>query len=475
MGPWHPRFHRCRGGTGHRFSWGLIMKGTYPRLRIWVRVVVNDAIDRHVPLELPGSSTFADIHDEVVRVTNAPNLPGPWELTSPTGRPLSPDAHLGDLLRPGGTVILRPQQDPSPPVFRDAAEELAAEAGPEDLPPSPAFTWATIAAGILALTACTLLMPLPTAIDHWWWLRGGLAALIVLIAAVALRLPWMSLTGTLLATAFIALGTSTLGIPQAILATGTAFTLAALACRHWQLSWRAGVGATGLGLALSGGALWTLSQFGSAALRASTDPAGTLATGAALACVIATIGALLSARISTGLAGVRPPLIPGAGEDFSVGDETTGHADAARAARAIHCGITAGIAALVSAAAAALPLLGSWTALVLLFTLALGLGLHAQRIPHRVVGPVLHGAAVACLCATVPALAMTEAHPGWWTLPVLLCAGLLTVPLWQQPWRRVLPTTTVWLERAESLAIILSIPVGLLCAGVFQAIRELAL
>ena len=468
----YPHRHRpANAGTTTVLGVGD-MKGTYPRVRVWVRVIVNDAIDRHVPLEIPSSSTFADIHDEVLRVTNAPTIPGPWELASPIGRVLSTDTPLGDIVHPGGTVILRPVEEPRLPLLRDAAEELAALADPPDPAPSTALTFVTIAGGLMALLTCCLLMPLPAMIASWWWLRVGLAAVVMMALASALRLSWVFAVAVITSMVALSLGVAGFGIPQAGLAAGVLTLLAGLLSRPWPVSWRACAGCFGLLLTMNAGLLWALSSTGRPALEATT---GVVAAGGALGCAVCLAGLLLSARIATAIAGIRPPLIPGAGDDLGIGDEVMTHRDAARTARAVHSGFIAGLSLLLCLAAGAVTLTASPSAVVLLCCLGLSTSLQAQRIPHRAVGLCLHVVTLVLVVTAVVGLWAAQVAPGWWTFPIVAAAMLTAVPLWQQPWRRVRPTTTVWLERVESVAIVIALPLALLCAGVFQVLRELAL
>ena len=65
---------------------------------------------------------------------------------------------------------------------------------------------------------------------------------------------------------------------------------------------------------------------------------------------------------------------------------------------------------------------------------------------------------------------------GTWVLSVivgLIVVAMLSVPVWAGKLQQIEPTTIVWFERAEALALAACLPLAAHLAGLFEFIRGL--
>ena len=201
--------------------------------------------------------------------------------------------------------------------------------------------------------------------------------------------------------------------------------------------------------------------------------------GALIACGV--LGLALAPMLATKLSGIPIPRLPTAGQELT----TTDHAGArtrsaeekslalAKRTHDVHAGIVSGIAAMVVPALLAVGTEGEIFAQMLCLAVAGAVCLHAAR--HH------HGAAVWALLLVVAAAVIAIGSSIWAGLDQPGAIGVALVvmvaasasPVWAPKVRDLEPTTMVWLERAESLAVAACLPLALQVIGVFAMIRGL--
>ena len=139
----------------------------------------------------------------------------------------------------------------------------------------------------------------------------------------------------------------------------------------------------------------------------------------------------------------------------------------------MHAGIVSGIACLVVPALLSVASTGDIFAQMVCLAVAGAVCLHAARHHHNV--------AVWALLLVVAAAVVAVGISVWVGLQQPFAIGVATVvglaaaasPLWVPRIRDIEPTTMVWLERAESLAVAACLPLALQVMGVFAMIRGL--
>lgn len=439
----------------------MVATSAHHVVRLTVRVSVA-TIHREIDVTLPTSSTMAEVLPELARMVDLPKVHRPWQATTAAGAPLDMHTPLHELkLFDGSILTLTPIEPPNPPVVRDAAESLrdAAERARDIHGVDLVATVAGVAGlGVLVATAT----PLPAAV--------GAAALTLFLLAVLARSRALFAGVPAVAGAAAELWVAGdrvewVGALDPALGVLAAALTAAVAVAVGAVLRLAGPGVTAFYLTasalLSTGALgaWLPSPLAPAAL---TVLAGVLT-------VMATPG------IASRAAGLAIPRIPTAGEEFDASDGYQLDVDD-RSANAV--AIAAGLSCAV--AACAVPALmtaafrgGAW---VLAFALCTSgaLGLHASRHHYPAARIPLLVTALAAAGAGVIAVVRTDhPHPALMAVAAVVVLATATAALWAPRVPELEPTTVVWLERAEAVAIIAVLPLAVHLTGLFALIRGL--
>lgn len=436
-------------------------------LRISVRVHVG-AFHREVDLSLPATSAIAELLDEVLAFCEAPRISRPWRATTAAGMPLDMTLPLHRTpLEHGSVLVLTPAEPVDAPIIRDSAEALVTQ------------TTGGGAHGALSAAAAlgsVLLSVLLSGFIGWppALLAGAAVALVTLswqrkrmsLAPVAVSL------STAAAITFVTSSTSST-VPQTpaewawtvLAACGTALLVVAVtaALRAIPLRLLAAVITTAL--------LAAASCLGF--LLPATDQVSPFAPMGALALVLGIIVLALAPGLVAGLAGLRVPQLPTAGEDLSVADEVQPDVDArARRARLLADGVSAGAAAVLVVSVLLVGWLGGLGPQLLALSVAGATVLHSAR--HRSVVPAWSLALVALASLSAAVLAAYQS-PSTTTLVIgaLTVLALVTAVLWAGRVRAIEPTTTAWWERLEVAAIIASFPLAAWVGGLFALIRGL--
>lgn len=433
-------------------------------VRVTVRIHAGQT-RKEADISLPLSSSLGEVLGELLVLVDVPPAPILWRATTAAGKTISMTTPLDRTSVEEGSVLVLSPDAPAPaPIVRDAAEALAADVSATQLS-GLAGLWGVV--GLIAgggLLAATLS---PTV---------GCAA----TAFLALVLAVWTRRGSLLTAAHVAAGLA------GGLATGAAFV--------------AGPAGTALsaapvvGAATAVGATAVLShlvRIGGLRYRATAATwcllvlVGLLGPAPLLA---ATVGLLAGAPLlTTRLAGLRVPQLPTAGQDLSISDEVpTDNALAARRAGQAYEGIAvgcavAGIPALLLAALNANAAATQGASQALCVSIAGGVVVHAARHARPIAAWALgiYGLAAACAAVAVPLREwqlLSAPTTETWVLSVvagLIIVAMLSVPVWEGKLRQIEPTTIVWFERAEALALAACLPLAAHLAGLFEFIRGL--
>ncbi|MEX3504247.1 type VII secretion integral membrane protein EccD [Corynebacterium sp. LK2510] len=417
---------------------------------------------RDVDLTLPTSSTLAEVIPALARLIDLPAVHRPWQATTVAGAPLDLNTALHQLkLYDGAVIVLRPQEPTAPPVVRDAAEALAA-AAPRAAQVSGLDTAASLA-GCAALAA--VLFPL-----------AGAATALAVVGGVGVALSMFARSRALFVTAAVSV---------------------ALACARWvagePASWTSSADPA-WGVLAGAGTLFLVSVVGAAfslldaSFTAATTTASALlavgavsawlpSTAAPAAVTVAAVVIVCAAApgIATRAAGLRIPRIPTAGEELSSADGYQPDVDVrVGRARRVSAGVCIGAAL---AAAPALLWLGwtgrVWAAVLCVCTLG-AVAFHAARhhypVPRVALSTIAWVAVFACAVAAGRADAPS---PVLIAVAILIALAGATAVLWASRIPELEPTTLVWFERAESLALVAALPVAAHIAGVFDMVRGL--
>ncbi|WP_049157009.1 type VII secretion integral membrane protein EccD [Corynebacterium aurimucosum] len=433
-------------------------------VRVTVRIHAGQT-RKEADISLPLSSSLGEVLGELLVLVDVPPAPILWRATTAAGKTISMTTPLDRTSVEEGSVLVLSPDAPAPaPIVRDAAEALAADVSATQLS-GLAGLWGV--AGLIAgggLLAATLS---PT-------VGCAATALLALVLAVWTR------RGSLLATAHVAAGLA------GGLATGAAFVAGPAGT---ALSAAPVVGAaTAVGTTA---VLSHLVRIGGLRYRATAATwcllvlVGLLGPAPLLA---ATVGLLAGAPLlTTRLAGLRVPQLPTAGQDLSISDEVpTDNALAARRAGQAYEGIAmgcavAGIPALLLAALNANAAATQGASQALCVSIAGGVIVHAARHARPIAAWALgiYGLAAACSAVAVPLREwqrLSAPTTETWVLSViagLIVVAMLSVPVWAGKLRQIEPTTIVWFERAEALALAACLPLAAHLAGLFEFIRGL--
>ncbi|WP_342319042.1 type VII secretion integral membrane protein EccD [Corynebacterium mayonis] len=417
---------------------------------------------RDIDLTLPTSSSLAEILPELSRLVDLPAVRRPWQATTAAGAPLDMNTPLYQLkLYDGSVIALRPQENPRPPVVRDAAEALAADA--EN---------ANQVRGLDVAASCTGAVAFGILVSPWLGVAGALAAAGLL--AVLLSLPSrgcvLHTCGSVSAAAGCAVWVA--GPPSTWVSSQDPALGAAAGAGVLLLATGVGAALTSIGAAVAAACLSTAVLVCVAAVGAWLPSAYAPAAVAVLAVLIVLT---VAPRVATRAAGLRIPHIPTAGEEFASADTYQSDVDKrARRAREITAGIHFGCALVACPALVALAWPGTGWAQALCVGVVGAFALHAGRhhypAPRLAVSAITLSAVVSCAVAASRA----DFHP----VPMLATAAVVallsaTAVVWVSRVPEIEPTTTVWLERIESACLILALPIALHLAGVFDAIRGL--
>lgn len=455
-------------------------------IRLTFRFHVGDYY-KEADLALPATSSIGELLGEVMDLLSVPSLTKTWKVTTVGGRAIDMTTPLHQTgLQEASILILRPEEPTPAPVIRDAAEALAHDATEAHLGQLP--TWWSIAgmAGLIVL-ACAFLPPVGAVaaatfaclLLALWRSHAAYTCLFLLGCTVS---GWLAVGPTLddvpLATAAsiscLVTGTVALHLTQRSTPriTATALTLVALTIPAAP------------GFFLPGPGTQDFPGIAAAAL--------TLAT---LVILLATAPGL-----STRLAGLKVPQLPTAGQDLAVSDSTQPDVDdRARRAGCIYDGICLGMAAVGSAAVFLLALTGTADpgsplatlvgtahagtgfAFALIVALTGAVILHAGRQGRAYASIALMCLAMACCLALCLLAALTwssTSDPGFgtWAMALIafaILAAIISLPLWARFIPQWEPTTIVWCERLEALAIAACLPLSAHLAGIFLLIRGL--
>ena len=420
---------------------------------------------KEADISLPLSSSLGEVLGELLVLVDVPPAPILWRATTAAGKTISMTTPLDRTsLEDGSVLVLSPDAPAPAPIVRDAAEALAADVSAAQFSGLAGF-WG--AAGLIAVGAL-LAAALSPAV-------GCTAAAIIgfVLAAWTRR-------GSLLAASHVAAGLAgalSTGGPFFTGPSGTAIPAAPL------VATAAAVGAVAV--------LSHLVRIGGLRARASAATwcllvlIGLLGPAPLLA---ATVALLAGAPLfTTRLAGLRVPQLPTAGQDLSISDEDpTDNSLKARRAGQAYEGIAVGctLAGVPSLLLVALNAHEGATVIVsqaLCLSVAGGVIVHAARHARPVAAWALgiYGLAAACAAVAVPLREwqlLSAPTTGTWVLCVvagLVIAAMLSVPVWAGKLRQIEPTTIVWFERAEALALAACLPLSAHVAGLFELIRGL--
>lgn len=447
--------------------WGINHVSLDHVLRLTVRFHVG-GYHREADVALPAGSSLADLIPEIVTLCGAPRISRPWHAMTAGGQQLDAAVPLHQTpLDHGSVIVLTPRHESAAPVIRDAAESLVATAP------------GTGASG------------LPTAAS-----LAGCAGLIILVlafhpASVALAVGAAAAVAMFIwARRFRALGTA--AVLLATLAAGASVLEAADPADRLTpdtLGW-AGLAAVGAMLASllctgvlggvgtrTGAALISLAVFATVGACGSFLPAHATGPVVAAAALVVGTGIPVIAALpgwASKAAGLRVPRVPTAGQDLAVADEVQVDVDdRARRAQRLHEGFSLGTAAALAPALLTIGGQGGGFALATCVAAAGAVLLHAARHHQPVVAWAwlligLAGAVGAALAA-----AHGSGHPLQLGIAGLVVLAAVAAPAWTPHVRDLEPTTVVWWERAESLAVAAALPLAAHQAGLFALIRGL--
>ncbi|WP_296134469.1 type VII secretion integral membrane protein EccD [uncultured Corynebacterium sp.] len=420
-------------------------------------------IHKEADVSLPLSSSIGEVLGELLVLVDVSPAPILWRATTAAGKSLSMTAPLERTpLEEGSVLVLSPSAQAPAPIVRDAAEALAATGGDSPLQ-SLTSVWGV--AGIAGTGGLAAAAVSPV-------VGAGIAACVALVLSVWTR------RGALLAAAHVAAGLAGWfligGAPSLDVGPELSAALAAAACAVAIVAVAAQILRLGGLRARSIAATWC-----GLVLVGLLGPAPILA---------ASVLVLASAPVlTTRIAGLRVPQLPTAGQDLSVSDSlpTDNDAKAQRAAHAYE-GVTvgcvlAGLPALLHLVWLATSTVPAWAAQALCVGVGGGVIIHAARHARTVAAWALglYGVAAALAAVAVAARvwqAPPSPTPTTWVLTAVagvIVLAALSAPVWAEVVGHLEPTTIVWFERAEALALAACLPLAAHLAGLFDLIRGL--
>ncbi|MEZ2189879.1 type VII secretion integral membrane protein EccD [Corynebacterium sp. CCM 9204] len=460
-------------------------------LRITVRIA-PDAVDLHpdapglpppeIELALPVRASIAEILPDILDLAGIPGHPGPWVASTAVGVPVETAVPLTHTaLRQGGILVLSPGTVPEAPVLRDAAEVLA---DGEKQGSFRGLGTVAVAGGLIACTLLAVTGTVPGSDGVPPALRLAMLALLCVVVASRLSARrWdndndvVSTTGVLVVGAVASVSVAvisgilrgaaelTAGPDPAVSAAvvggcltgGVVLTVCWFCCRM-----------TPALTAALGNSLFLVS-LGACTLPFPGGYPGAAAATLALALIVVAVLPSVAVRV----AGLTVPRLPPAGEDIGLPEDPAPDIDErARFARSVLSGALAG----TSVVAGICVLIVGWSGGV--FSAALCLAttvatvLHALR--HR--NPLAVWALwVWSLCAAVGVVlsGVLDDSVGVASVSSVVALTILTLPLWGPRVGELRPVAVNWLERLETLAVAVVLPLAAHILGVFILIRGL--
>ncbi|MDO4760824.1 MAG: type VII secretion integral membrane protein EccD [Corynebacterium sp.] len=462
-------------------------------LRLCVRVEVGSH-RKQADMALPASSCVAEMLDEVIQLMHAPTLSGSWEVVTAAGSPLDAHEPLNKLgLRHGDVIVIRPSSGAQPPVIRDAAEALAHSV--QHSPFARGTASCACLVGVALLCGIGAKLPFPPAVGLS--LAAMLAVGLAIWSRAALFIPSIAaLVAGIVAVAV--LGPAIVPSPEAI--------MAGLNAETFSSSWSVALSLAGVAAIICAALFFLLMQekahitativvgialssagFGAFIYRPSATDSATpdwqwLYPSIGIVVTVMLIFLSFGPQVVAKMAGLKVPQLPTAGQELSVSDIDHDQIPAkSAAAQSIARGLVLGVGlsislSMVVASISIVRVLLVPHAYLFWFALCvwLALVLHAHR--HRSAldtWALWIPAQLAIVCATLAAAWLDNP----WLLGLCALVALLMVSslLWANRIPTIEPTTVVWIERAEALAIAACIPLALQVAGIFAMIRGLSL
>ncbi|MFP7364911.1 type VII secretion integral membrane protein EccD [Corynebacterium callunae] len=450
------------------------------RLSVRIDLTVGDMPVAMADMALPAASSLAEILDEILELTHAPQISRPWVARTAAGTPIDAGIPLSHTqLEQGGVLVLSPERDLPAPIIRDAAEALV-ELSSENR--AKGLVELITLCGFAAL-ALMLASPLAQAFDPAW--RTLIFMLLSMVILVWLPSREAALTHHLLALSIPLLAASTAALlvagpqrsqilsePRLLTWVLLSFALTlAVASAVVQLVFQPHILSTATLITISLSLL--ICTFASIWWDhpARHDFSGPAAFTVAAALIFISLAPYFSAH----LAGLRVPTLPTAGQDLSVSD-TELKDPVARTQRATAL-FDAQLLGLVIVSAPLILLVaapGTWFATAFALCIMIASALHAFR--HHAPVPTWSLMVLACasFLSAVYSLVFADS-PSWFSFVgcaiVVLC--VMTVLVWFSKIPPLEPTTVVWLERLESLAIAAALPLALHLLDVFELLRAM--
>lgn len=438
-------------------------------MRLVLRIHVG-AYRREADVAIPVGSSIGEVLEELTLLMEAPRISRAWQAMSAAGTPIdlaTPLATSG--LSQGDVLVLTPHSEHPRVVVRDAAEALS-DRDPDAPGHGPRINGGVAFGtflGVLGLLLFSCAAPIrlvpPVAL--------GLAALVVLVI-ISWRRDLRSLGSLFMLLCAATAGSYVLGDSDPDLINYA-----------WALCSAAGFGLAAIlpliGLGVAGArqttALAMLSvEILLGALTAATS--GRLIAGAGLMVAFGLVMISMIPRLAALIAGLKVPTLPSAGQDLAISDTPDPQVTTkARQALDLQAGLHAGNAVATSLGLVVIAAITGGP-----FTQALGLCacvavlFHALR--HRgaiatwslgVLGAVALGSSL------WSALSPEMGHILQFVIGALCIGGCLTLVLWAPLLKNIQPTTIVWLERSETLALAACLPLAAHVAGLFSSIRGL--
>lgn len=438
-------------------------------MRLVLRVHVG-AYRREADVAIPAGSSVGEILEELTTLMEAPRISRAWQAMTATGTPIDLAAPLATTgLTQGDVLVLTPHSEHPRVVVRDAAEALS-DRDPDAPGYGPRINGGVAFGSVVGVLGFLWLACAPP-INLSPALGLGIAALLLLVI-----ISWRR-------------DLRSLGSVFMLLCASSAATYVLGDSTRDVVSWAWAI-SSAAGFALA--AIIPLIALGVAGPRQTTALAiasmhvglagitvavsGRLLAGAGLCVALGLVMISLIPRVAASLAGLKVPTLPSAGQDLAVSDIADPQVTTkARRALDLQAGLHMG-----NAAATALGLLIIAAISGGPFTQALGLCacvavlFHALR--HR--GAIATWSlgvlgAVALGCSLWAALSPDMSHVVQFVIGALCVMGCLTLVLWAPLLKNIQPTTIVWLERSETLALAACLPLAAHVAGLFSSIRGL--
>ncbi|MCS4535653.1 hypothetical protein [Corynebacterium sp. HS2168-gen11] len=443
---------------------------------------------RTLECEIPLVTTLGDALDEILRLAHAPIISLPWQCVTSAGTACSPAATLAELDIPhGSTIIVRPIQQAFQPTVVDATEAIEtsmhARTGATDTALFSAAWTALACLGLLYTgtaiighlispaafaSACCVVLALAAVLTKTAALLPGVC--LMFAAAIVLNFPQLLSLRTLAqfqhTWAFVCLCIACGWILCAIIG---AFVLP-----HPALTSAIAVVAISM-LFLSIG-IWIY------------RPSFSQDTSHYLSWVVPAHGFMLGILVllhsglpllAAKLAGIKVPLLR---TDVVKHEETADPHLAKRCSLVsqILSGASIGMAISVSVACAVIMLVSMFTsedtlvAWGLFASLTVVFLFQAHRFQLASITWSLWIAAHMCLLTTIILAGQSHALP-LFVITVAIVGALISARVLAPLIDALEPTTVIWWERLELLALTCCVPLSLSLAGVFNALRGLAL